>query len=117
LSCGFLALNKNRRFKSQPDAISAFDAKVKPLNYLLLFFIPLVAIGIYFLALAADARLHTNKVIYYASSTLGALLWVVSVVVMFRENRATNETIAMPNDPIKPTEPSRHLSSGSTTTH
>jgi len=87
----FLALNKNRRLESQPDVISAFDAKVKPLNCLLLFFIPLVAIGIYFLALAAEARLRTNMVVYYVSGTLGALLWIVSVVMMFRRRAATND--------------------------
>ncbi len=59
-------------------------------NYLLLFFIPLVAIGIYFLALAAGAKLLTNMVVYYVSSALGALMWIASVVMLLRRKSAAN---------------------------
>ncbi len=79
----FWALNKNRLVESQPDAISAFDREVKPLSYLLLFFIPFTAIGIYFLALAADARLYTNRIVYCVFGTLGALMWITSVVMLY----------------------------------
>ncbi len=97
----FWALNKNRRVESQPDVISAFDPQVKPLNYLLLFLIPLVAIGIYFLALAAEAKLSTNMVVYYVSSALGALMWIASVVMLSRRRSAANDDngIAEPGAP------------------
>ena len=85
----FWALNKNRLVESRPNVISAFDHKVKPLRYLLLFFIPLVAIVIYFLALAAETKLHTNLIVYYVSSVLGALMWVASVVMLLRRRLAT----------------------------
>ncbi len=84
----FLALNKNRLVESRPDAISAFDGEVKSLHYLLLFFIPLVAIGIYFLALASGVRLHTNRVVYYISGALGALMWIASVVKLMSRGLA-----------------------------
>src|SRR6185295_18976882 len=76
----FWALSKNRRAETRPDAIVAFPEKVKPLNYLLLFLIPLVAIGIYFIALANEARLSTNVIIYYVTTPLGAILWLISAV-------------------------------------
>lgn len=85
------ALNQNRRVESRPDVISAFGGEVKPLRYLLLFFIPIVAVGIYFLALAAEARLHTNLVVYYVSSVLGALMWIASLVMLSRRRVAADD--------------------------
>ena len=58
----------------RPDAIVAFPERVKPLNYLFLFAIPLVAGSIYYLALANDLRLPTNLIFYYIATPLGALL-------------------------------------------
>jgi hypothetical protein len=78
----FWALNRNRLGESQRDAISAFDANVKPLNYLLLFFIPMAAIGIYFLALATGVSLRTNIAVYYGFSVVGVLLWMVSIAMV-----------------------------------
>ena len=65
----------------------AFPERVKPLNYLLIFLIPLVASGIYFIALANDARLSTNIIIYYITTPLGAILWLSSVVMCFRQKK------------------------------
>ncbi len=84
----FWALSKNRRAETCPDAIVAFPEKVKPLNYLLLFLIPLVAVGIYFLALASDTRLRTNVIIYYITTPLGAILWLISVGMCCRPKRS-----------------------------
>lgn len=89
LAVTFWALNRNRLTESRPDAISAFDREVKPLRYLLLLFIPLVAIGIYFLGLAADARLRTNLVVYYVFSPFGFLMWIASVVTLLRRKAPT----------------------------
>jgi hypothetical protein len=83
--CTFWALNKNRHLESRPDAISAFDTKVKPLNYFSLFVIPLIATTIYFLGLAADAKLRVNIVVYYVSSVLGVLMWIASIVVIVKK--------------------------------
>ena len=88
----FWALNKNRLIESQPDVISAFGTKVHPLKYLLLFFIPLVAIGIYFVALAVDAKLFTNKFVYYVFSGLGTIMWIASVVMLLTRRSATNDS-------------------------
>jgi len=86
----FWALNRNRLGESQRDAISAFDANVKPLNYLLLFLIPLVAISIYSLALVTGASLRTNLVVYYGGSALGVVLWMVSIVMVCRRTAPAN---------------------------
>jgi len=87
----FLALNKNRLMELQPDAISAFDRAVEPHRYLLLFFIPFVAIGIYFLALAAGVRIHTNMVVYYLFGALGALMWISSVVMLLKRRLVADD--------------------------
>lgn len=86
----FWALSKNRRAETHPDAIVGFSEKVKPLNYLLLFFIPLVAITIYFLALANDIHLPTNVIIFYITTPLGAFLWFLSVVKCFRPKKISS---------------------------
>ncbi len=86
LAVTFWALNKNRRVETQPDVISAFTTKVAPLHYLALLCIPTVACVIYCLALVAELRLSTNKLMYYISSPLGALLWLGSVVTLTRRS-------------------------------
>lgn len=83
----FWALSKNRRGETRSDAIVAFPEKVNPLNYLLLFTIPLVATAIYFVALATDARLPTNILIYAIITPLGAVLWLLSVMMCFRPKK------------------------------
>jgi len=88
----FWALNKNRLIESQPDVISAFGTKVHPLKYLLLFLIPLLDIGIYFVVLAVDAKLFTNKVVYYVFSALGAIMWIASVVMLLTRRSAANDS-------------------------
>ncbi len=79
------ALRVNSKNETRPDAIVAFPETVKPLNYLLLFFIPLTAIAVYFIALANDAHLKTNMVVYYVTTPLGAVLWIASVVMVLRQ--------------------------------
>jgi hypothetical protein len=83
----FWALRNNRRAEVRCNAIVAFPERVKSLNYLLLFNIPLVAGAIYFLALANDLRLPTNLVFYYVATPLGAIVWLISVVVCGRRGR------------------------------
>ncbi len=81
------ALFNNRRIETRADAIVAFPERVKPLNYLMLFAIPAVASSIYFLALATDLRLHTNVILYFVATPLGALLWLIGVVRCGRRSR------------------------------
>jgi hypothetical protein len=84
------ALFRNRRAEARPDAIVAFPARVKPFNYLLLFTIPFVATTVYFLALAHDARLPTNFIVYFITTPLGALLWCVSILMSVRRRQTQN---------------------------
>lgn len=83
------ALNRNRRAETRADAIVAFDASVKLSCYLCLLAIPLVAMAIYFVALACDASLRTNMPIYYLTSATGALMWIGSIVMIFRSRKPT----------------------------
>ncbi len=82
LGLTFLALYRNRRVEDQPDAIVAFAPAARPGRYLTLMIIPVVATSIYFVALAADLRLHTNLVVFYTTTALGAGLWLASVVAL-----------------------------------
>jgi hypothetical protein len=84
LGVTFWALARNRRAETRPNVIVAFPEDVNVLNYLLLFIIPLVALAIYSLALAVGARLATNQVVYYVTTPLGALLWLMSVIACLR---------------------------------
>ncbi len=83
----FLALFNHRRAETRPDAIVAFPERVRPLNYMALFAIPLVAASIYFLALANDLRLPTNLIFYSIATPLGAVLWLTSVVMCSRRRK------------------------------
>jgi len=80
----FWALNRNRQTETEPDAICGLGSAVSVGRYLTLFLIPLIASGIYVLALAGDLRLSTNKVVYVLSSALGTLGWLVSVILVAR---------------------------------
>jgi len=37
-----------------------------------------------------DAKLFTNKVVYYVSSTLGSPMWIASIVMLLTRRSATN---------------------------
>jgi hypothetical protein len=104
LATTFWALDQNRRVENRPDAISAFGPGVRPLNYLLLFCIPLVAVAVYSAGLVADLRLRTNVAVYYVFSALGVLLWLASVVMASRSRAAStgSESGAKPAPAAKP---------------
>ena len=87
MSVTLWALWRNRQVETRADAIVAFSEKVNAANYLLLLLIPLVASAIYFLALATDARLSTNRLVYRVATPVGAILWLVSVVTCARKAR------------------------------
>jgi hypothetical protein len=86
LGVTFWALSRNRRTENRPDAIVDLQAEagVSKWSYLSMFCIPLVAITIYFFALATDAMLRTNMPIFYLSSALGLLLWLASVIMLLK---------------------------------
>lgn len=73
------ALSRNALIEADEDAISTPANKVEWLNYLLLFLIPLIASLVYFLALAAGAKLSTNIVILIISVLAGTVLWSASL--------------------------------------
>jgi hypothetical protein len=84
MAATFWGLVKNRRVETRPDAIVAFNEPVLALHHLSLLAIPAVASAIYFVALAAELRLPTNLVFFYVATPVGAVLWVVSVVMCGR---------------------------------
>ncbi len=81
------ALSRNRSAETRASAVVAFPETVKPVNYLLLFAIPLVASVVYFLALSGNVRWRTNVVVYTIATPLGALLWLLSVVMCLRKKK------------------------------
>ncbi len=83
LGLTLLALLKNRSVERRSDAIVAFAPPARAYHYLALFAIPLVATAIYFVALTAGATLRTNIPIYYVSTGLGVLLWLLSLAMSF----------------------------------
>lgn len=93
------ALSSNRQIETRADAIVAFDAKVRLRSYLCLLAIPLVAIAIYFVALVCNAFLRTNLPIYYLASAAGALMWITSIVMVFRSRRARISSAQLPSNP------------------
>ncbi len=93
------ALAKNGRTETRPNVIVAYPEDVKILNYLLLFLIPLVATAVYYVALAADARLATNRVVYYVTTPLGALLWLMSVITCVRPKMMPATTLGTESAP------------------
>lgn len=83
----FWALRNNQRVEERSHAIVAFPERVKPLNYWLLFTIPLVACAIYFFALASDQHPATNLVVYYIATPVFAIVWIISIVVCSMRKR------------------------------
>ncbi len=86
-----LALYRNQRVEVRADAISAFVHEVRPVHYLMLFLIPLVAIAIYFIGLAAELRIRTNIIVYHAFGIAGAMFWLVSVALSFLQRKRTTQ--------------------------
>lgn len=84
----FWSLFKNRRTEKRANAIVAYPEKIKPLNYLLLFTIPMVACFIYQLALIHHWRFPTNFIFYYVATPLGALFWITALVICGRRGKS-----------------------------
>lgn len=78
------ALFHNRRVETRTNVLVAFSGRVAPVNYLILFALPAVAVAVYFVALALDLRLPTNLAVYYVATPAGALLWLASLFVCVR---------------------------------
>jgi hypothetical protein len=55
--------------------------------------------GVYFIGLAADARLHTNLIVYYVTGVAGALFWLASVVITLMRARHGAHGRAESGDP------------------
>ena len=70
----YFTLKKN---KSKENIFN--QVNIKPLNYLLLFFIPIVAILFYAFALAINLKFLSNLVIYFITMPLGFILLIRSI--------------------------------------
>ncbi|MAT69917.1 MAG: hypothetical protein CMJ58_10390 [Planctomycetaceae bacterium] len=77
-------LAMNRRREPRPTAFVALQADVPLSAYLPLLLIPLTASVVYFLALAAELRVHTNLTVLAASVLVSVVLWIVSGAVLIR---------------------------------
>jgi hypothetical protein len=85
LALVYFALRKNRQDETRADLFVALQGKVKGPNYLGLLFIPLGAIAVYTVAQSLNLRLPTNLPYFIVSTTLGAALFVLSLVQIFRK--------------------------------
>lgn len=82
LGITLIALECNRRVETRIDVISRDCRPVGLHRYLALLLIPGTAVAICFVALALDARVHSNWVVYYVSTAFGAVMWLTSLAVL-----------------------------------
>jgi hypothetical protein len=75
----YIALRKNRASGEVENVILVLKGRVKLVNYLLLFFIPVIASIFYALSLSLAIRFPTNIFIYVITTPLGFVLFIVSV--------------------------------------
>ena len=79
LGVTYVALWRNRVSETREDVIAGLRGRVRALNYLCLFFMPLAASVVYGLALAADVRVPTGVFILVVSTCVGFVMFAVSL--------------------------------------
>lgn len=80
----YAALRRNRKIESREDLITALQGSVKPLDYVLLLFIPLTAIAVYSFSLSLSLLIPTNWIVYIVTTPLGFIMLILSIVKIFR---------------------------------
>ncbi|HLC73690.1 MAG TPA: hypothetical protein VJH20_03570 [Candidatus Nanoarchaeia archaeon] len=79
----YFALRHNRKIEKKESALISFNRRIKLVNYLLLLFIPIVAVGIYGMAYILNFFPATNFIVYYITMPLGFILYFVSLFKVF----------------------------------
>lgn len=80
----YVGLRRNKKIEHEKDLIAVLQGDVKPLNYVLLFFIPLTAIVVYAVSLSLNLRIPTNFFVYGFTTPLGLVMVVLSVIRIFQ---------------------------------
>jgi hypothetical protein len=75
----FLGLRRNRMIDADDSLIGELSGPVPVLKYFSLLAVPLLAILIYFIALAANLQWQTNWILYLVTTPLGFILFGVSL--------------------------------------
>lgn len=80
----WLTLRRNKHIERRGSLLEPSVGCVKARNYLCLFFMPLVATAVYGILGLLDAEVHTNWPIAFVTTPTGAVLFIVSVVKIWR---------------------------------
>jgi hypothetical protein len=80
LGVTYVVLRRNRVLGSREDFLASLRGRVRTLNYLCLFFVPMAASIVYGLALAAAIRMQTGVFILVGLTCIGFVMFAVSVV-------------------------------------
>ena len=82
----YLTLRRNRNKERRRDLIGVLRSEIKPLNYGLLFLIPLVAVVVYAFFLFLDLPIPTHIFVYVVATPLGFAAFILSVLnILFRK--------------------------------
>jgi hypothetical protein len=91
LGVTYVVLRRHRVSGTREDLLAGLRGRVRVLNSLCLFFMPLAASVVYGLALVADIRVQTGVFILVGSTCVGFVMFAVSVVkVLKNEGGARN---------------------------
>ena len=82
----YVALRRNRKVEQRKDLIAALQGDINVRNYLLLFLIPFVAVIVYAFFLLSYLWIPTNILMYVMTTPLGFILFILSIVKIFRRS-------------------------------
>jgi len=84
----YITLKRNKSTEQKENIINALQGNIKPLNYVLLLFIPLTAMVIYGFSLSLGLFIPTHIIIYTVTTPLGFIMLFLSIIKVFRKNRS-----------------------------
>jgi hypothetical protein len=78
-------LFRNRQAEAPGSMMDNYPDRVPVWRYLPLLLIPVIGTAFYGLAYFADWQIHTNQVIYLMTTPAGFVLWIVSIIKLWRK--------------------------------
>jgi len=80
----YLSLSRNRRVETRSNVLESLAGSVRLQNYLFLWFAPFVAVVVYGILHFLNVKVHTNIFVAVITTPIGAILFVISVVMVFK---------------------------------
>jgi len=80
----WLTLRRNKRVEKRGSVLVSSAGFVKRQNYLCLFLMPVVATAVYGVLGLLDVKVHTNWPIAFVTAPMGAVLFIISTVKIWR---------------------------------